>query len=734
MIRAPFNLTRLAFAVFACSAFTAQAQTTAGAESEKALSPIEQTTIIGSKEQAAELAGSAYVVTNEDIEQFSYTDINNILRDVPGVYLRQEEGFGLRPNIGIRGAVGERNNKITVMEDGILIAPAPYSGPAAYYFPSAGRLYSVEVLKGPATIANGPFTVGGAINLLSTPIPEQTAGSMNIELGQYGEQRLHVWAGSRTEQTGFMLETYQQHADGFQSIDRYDDNTGLKKQDYLLKGRWNTANTTDIYQQFDIKLSYASEDSDQTYLGTTNADFKKDPDRRYGLTHLDNMDNEHKSLVLSHLVQFNDNISLTTSVYQNKFKRNWYKVDKINGDGISSVIDAVNNGSATAIQKGMLEGTKDGTVAIKHNDREYTSQGIQSALNWQFETGNISHDLKTGIRLHQDEVDRFQPSDTYNQIDGYLQFASSNNNNVSTSDNRLQEADALSLYALDTMSITDKLDITAGLRYENYDSKETRRDMNNGTEEQTASNDVDDILPALGFTYQVHNNLQLLAGYSKGFAPAEASATNTDPEKSDNYEMGGRFKTQNLNIDLIGFYSDYSNAVKNCSVNSPCSNGAVSGSESYGSSEVQGIEFLTQYDYGFESGLHLPISLSYTYTDAKIQETTDSATKGDILANIPENMFSASIGLADDKWDTYLKAAYSSGTCPDTTCNRSKTEETDDLLVFDWVASYFVRSDIRTYIRVENLADERAIVSRLPAGARANRPRTAYIGFSWDFL
>ncbi len=37
------------------------------------------------------------------------------------------------------------------------------------------------------------------------------------------------------------------------------------------------------------------------------------------------------------------------------------------------------------------------------------------------------------------------------------------------------------------------------------------------------------------------------------------------------------------------------------------------------------------------------------------------------------------------------------------------------------------------YLKVENLLDERAIVSRQPDGARPNKPRTAYVGVEWRF-
>ena len=84
------------------------------------------------------------------------TDIQKILTAVPGVYMRTEEGYGLRPNISIRGTAIERSGKITIMEDGILVAPAPYTASSAYYFPTTARIHSVEVLKGPCLLYTSP--------------------------------------------------------------------------------------------------------------------------------------------------------------------------------------------------------------------------------------------------------------------------------------------------------------------------------------------------------------------------------------------------------------------------------------------------------------------------------------------------------------------------------------------------------------------------------------------------
>ena len=105
-------------------------------------------TILGNKYVARNRTGASYFLSTEDLEKFGYVDINRALRSVPGVTLYEEDGFGLRPNISLRGTSPQRSSKITLMEDGVLIAPAPYSAPAAYYFPSMLVWKPLKFLKG----------------------------------------------------------------------------------------------------------------------------------------------------------------------------------------------------------------------------------------------------------------------------------------------------------------------------------------------------------------------------------------------------------------------------------------------------------------------------------------------------------------------------------------------------------------------------------------------------------
>ncbi|MBK7634284.1 MAG: TonB-dependent receptor plug domain-containing protein [Saprospiraceae bacterium] len=144
-------------------------------------------------DRAKSIPGSGQYISIRKLEKLNHPNVNNILRVIPGVNIRDEEGFGLRPNIGLRGTPVNRSAKITLMEDGILIAPAPYADPSAYYFPTFARMQGVEVLKGSSQIKYGPYTIGGAVNLLSTAIPSDFKGFAQLSYGSFGTNQERIW-------------------------------------------------------------------------------------------------------------------------------------------------------------------------------------------------------------------------------------------------------------------------------------------------------------------------------------------------------------------------------------------------------------------------------------------------------------------------------------------------------------------------------------------------------------
>ena len=707
-------------------------------------SVIDEVRIVGQRAEARELTGSAYAIDTEELKKFSQTDINRVLRAVPGVYLREEEGYGLRPNIGIRGSGAERSSKISLMEDGVLIAPAPYADPAAYYFPTAGRMSAVEVLKGPETLRYGPFTVGGAMNMVSTPIPREAGGRVLGEIGGNGEQRVMGNYGAGAEQYGWVLETVQHQADGFHDIDRSGSDTGFEIEDYVAKGRLNSAEGARFHQQLDVKLQYSEESSHASYLGLSDADFDADADRRYGLSALDEMTNDHQGYSARYRFEFGEQLGLNLLWYRNEFKRDWFKLDRVNGQSMSSMISAINTGATAApLYQGWFDGTLDvNNVEIKHNNREYEAEGLQFTLDARFATGDWAHELEFGARRHEDEIDRFQPVERYNQVAGQLVYASELLP-TSASNNAIGTGDADSFWLLDRIT-RGALTLAPVVRVEDIETRNRQwsNDPARSGEPAVKGNHLsNETSLGLGATWDLNDEWQLLAGVHEGFAPPGAdSVEGTEAEESLNYEGGARYTAGRYSADAIFFYSDYRNTIKNCSVANPCTGGLTVGTESLGESEIRGVEVGVSAEFGDAAGTTWPLRVAYTYTDAEVTEDSETGNvlEGDNLADIPEQVVALSLGVVHPSgWDSYLNASYIDETCSTTTCDRAGVDDhfllTDDLFLVDWTAGYRLFEGLRVYAKVNNLFDEQVIVSRKPDGARANMPRTAYLGADWSF-
>ncbi|WP_417683621.1 TonB-dependent receptor family protein [Pseudidiomarina aquimaris] len=677
--------------------------------------------IIGDKQAARTVAGSSAVVAPEQLEVEVNTDINQLLKTVPGVYIREEDGQGLRPNIGIRAAAGGRSSKVTLLEDGVMVAPAPYSNPAAYYFPEAYRMHTIEVLKGAPLLRYGPQTTGGVINLVTTPIPQQRQGQVTLRMGENNSRDIHAYYGGTEGAWGWLIDTVQRDSDGFKEIDRSNRDAGHDIEDYLVKLRWSGVN-----QSLTAKAQYSEQVSNETYAGLTDVDFARNPNRRYGLTAIDQMDNQHTGLSLTYEADLADNLNLSVVGYRNEYKRDWFKGSP------SSLINAANAGDTEA--QAILDGTRDvQDLEYTHNNRAYESYGIEARL--QSSWGD--HQVEVGVRDHSDRMDRFQPVEVYDQVNGNLVYQETIQ--PTGGDNRLEGADAMAFWLADAWQATANLKVQATLRYEDVDTfREQFASVDRSDAPSARSSTAQEWLPGLSFTYDLNDSVQLLAGVHRGFAPLGGGATETDePETSTNYEFGARYQAQSLFAEAIFFRSDFNNQAESCSVASPCSNGATSGSYVTGEALVQGIELQLGNEWQLE-GARLPVSFNYTYTSAEISEDNalTGVQDGDTLADIPEQIFSAQIGLLlDNGWDNHAVVKYMDETCVSVGCQRddSAFATTESLFTVDWISRYPLSAQTTVFLKVENIFDEQVIISRLPYGARPNKPQTVSIGLDYRF-
>ena len=703
---------------------------------------IETIKIIGTQEDARSLSGFGNIITQEDLEVFEYTDIHKILSAVPGVNFRPEEGYGLRPNISIRGTYADRSGKITLMEDGILIAPAPYAASSAYYFPTTGRLAGIEVLKGSAAIANGPYTIGGSINMLSTPIPEESQIFVNQEAGENGTSRTHITYGNSAENYGFLLEAHVWETDGFDSFQDERGDTGFRKDDYIAKFRVNSDRGSDIYQELNFKYQWSEEDSDQTYVGLSNASFASDPHKRYGLSKYDNMDNDHETLSLNYTVDVGD-FGFSMTAYQNDFARNWFKVDKIDnqkvyglGNGINNIIGAANEGSADAAAILNGDNLQAVEIKLKNNNRVYESEGIDLKGSWS----NEMHNVTVGYRETEDSEDRMQWYATADWEGGKMGALTEGSMPGYSSNNRLTTAKASAFYINDVISLGD-LTLNLGYRSEEWEIKQKRYIDTQRTAVNTDKgypkklSDDDASMFGLGATYAINDNVLVYAGFNEGFTPTSGGA---DPEEAESTELGVRYSSGSYFVDFGYFNTDYQNMFGSCTA----SGGAVNDCEigdtfNAGEAEISGFELLAQTVIE-SGGMSFPLRVSYTSTDAEFKNTFDSSFWGDVtsgmsIPDLPDSQLALSAGFdTGTGWSGAATLYAFGGTCSVADC--SLGTKVDSYNQFDLSLTREINENADVYLVVTNVRDDEDIVARAPKnGARAQAPRVAMVGVRFSF-
>ncbi|MDC3308711.1 TonB-dependent receptor [Crocinitomicaceae bacterium] len=690
------------------------------------------------------LPGSAYYISPLEIEKFNYSDIHCVLKSIPGVNIQEEDGYGLRPNIGLRGSGVSRSSKITLMEDGILMAPAPYCAPSAYYFPTTGRMYAVEVLKGSSQIKYGPFTTGGALNLISTPIPQNLSGKININGGSFWGRNIHGYIGNTHGNFGYLVESFNYGSNGFKQLDN-GGNTGFNKNDFITKFQFTSKADARINQSILIKLGYCQETSNETYVGLTDNDFEISPYRRYAGSQMDVMNSTQNQLSLTHKIKPRKGLNLVTTFYRNNFQRNWYKLSSVrdsldNKVGISSILSAPDNHQR---HYDLLTGTSSvsgESFYVKGNNRSYYAQGIQSALNMNFKTGQINHEIQVGIRYHQDEMDRFQNQDQYSMNDGVM-FQTSVGE-LGTESNRVRSAYALASHIQYNLKYNN-LDITPGLRYEKIDLKEVdygKADPERqGIDVNFKENAIQVFVPGIGINYSLNSKTSIYGGIHKGFAPPGVTEGSL-PEKSINYELGTKHFSPYLNFQTVLFYTDYKNLLGN---DLAATGGNGSGTfYNGGAARTLGVELFatmrTLKMFKVKSKFTMPMTLSYTYTNAEFSSSFESdfeswgnVYEGYEFPYLAKHQVSGRLSLCYDKLEFYLNAKYNSTMRAQAGNDEiSLVENIPGYLIVDGVLKYHINEKICINLNIQNLTNKAYVVALRPAGLRPGLPRIIQFGIN----
>jgi Fe(3+) dicitrate transport protein len=674
------------------------------------------------------ITGSAITLQEEDLERRELNDIHRVLGEVPGVYFREEDGLGLRPNIGLRGANPDRSAKVTLMEDGVLLTPAPYSAPAAYYFPLVTRMVGVDVYKGPAAIRFGPQTIGGAINLRTREVPKSNLFKLDVAGGSRFQARVHGVAAAGTETWGLLAEGVFLRDDGFKVLDR-GGNTGFERGEFMVKGRVTPGDAW--RQQVEVKATLAVEDSRETYLGLTPEDFEATPNRRYATTALDRMQWNRLSVTGRWSAQPTDALTLSAVAYRHSFFRVWNRLDRFRrGPGLYDLLVQPVRGGLDGQFLGVLRGTVDSSsmdesLIVLNNARTFVSQGVQVEGQLEVTTGPVQHELEAGLRFHHDEILRNHTATGFAVADGAL-VRDALPVTQDTLNRGLSRAGALHLH--DTMT-WGRLLLSPGLRVELIDT--VFADELTGARSRGLQ-----AVPLLGAgaVVALPHGLNVFGGVHQGFSPVTpGQSLDIRPERALHGELGVRAPSRRRRLELVGFWSEYSNITGECTGSAGCVDDAINRQFNGGAARIVGLEALASMVIPLPADIELVPQVTYTLTSARFLSDFTSSNPiwgvvrtGDVIPYVPTHQGSARLIVNRQALSVSVGAEFSGGFVEEAGDGTGQPTVPGRVLL-DATASYRVGA-FQFYAQGTNLTNQQVVVARRPFGARPLAPLAVQAG------
>lgn len=684
------------------------------------------------------IPGSTASLSKNDIKLIAPLSANEMFRKFAGVHVVDEEGVGMRINIGIRGLDPDRSRGVLVLEDGIPISLNPYGEPELYYSPVIDRMSGLEVMKGSGQIIYGPQTIGGVVNYLTSGMPDKNELKVKISAGSGALANFLINHSAKiNNNVGLNTSIMHKRANqlGYVSFGIIDFNTKLflklnKKADLIYK------------------LGIYDEVSNSTYIGLTQTMFNQGNQDFTLMAPADVLKIRRYSSSLTHLYKFSKKTSLHSNVYAYTTTRNWQRQD-------------FSSSKSTSNQTGVIWGdtsVENGAIYMRnqnaHRDRQFQVFGMESKLNHEYLFLKRASEVKVGVRfLAEKAFEQRKNGKKYDAKSGDLV------------EDEIRTGNAISSFVHNQLALTSKIIFTAGVRFENYDYnrnilRNTFRVNNVNRIVDTnliAGNTIMTIIPGVGLNINIKPNNTIFAGVHKGFAPprlkdaitAQGVVYQLDAEESWNYEVGtrGTFK-QFLTYELTGFYMQFENQIIPVSESS---GGTGSGLVNGGQTIHQGIEasyklnILNMLSSKSRSKLHFQNNLSfvkaYYNKDRFINSGFEQINiKNNYTPYAPKYFHTASLnyelpmGLGFVANASFTGEQFGDELNSIVPSNDGREGMIKAFKVFDANVYYKIKKiNVQLTGSVKNLTNERYIASRRPQGIRVGLPRIAVVTFEMTF-
>lgn len=596
---------------------------------------LDRVVVVGTKERAATQPGSAQVLDQADLESARVLSVGEALRKVPGVVVRDEEGFGLRPNIGIRGLNPTRSTKVLLLEDGLPFAFAPYGDNASYFHPPIERYERIEVLKGTGMLRFGPQTIGGVINYITPEPPQAFEGEIDAAVGNEGYRRLRVALGAG----GHRFDAMAKEGDGAR------DNQSLRQGDFNYKFSTRLGDA----QSLTLRATYLREDSQVTYSGLTDAEYRAFG-ARYNPFKNDRFDLERFGASATWGLALGDSASLSANAYYYEFHRDW-------GRQSSSTTDGQCGAAFTNARLAGQVVNVDACNSRQMRNRDFTTWGIEPRLRATYTLGAVQGELEAGVRLHRERQARLQ-----------LNGASPTATTGTLVEHNLRDVAAWSAFVENRFDF-GRLAIIPAIRFE---SMEFTRENRLGAGARGAER-ISEWIPGIGATFEASPGVQVFAGVHEGFAPprVEDLIGNTgtvvavDAERSRNAELGVRGRLGRVfSYEVAAFDNDFDNQIAVGSI--------ASGSTplAQGQARYRGLEAAARATFEAAGPGQPYVQLAYTalpvaeQSSALVRVDNGQAVAGSAAGRrmpyAPRHTGSLRVGYVVGGWDMAVESVYTS--------------------------------------------------------------------------
>lgn len=657
-----------------------------GATNSKNELRIERTQIGKGDQELRDIPQSVTVMTEKLMSDRNLDDFREVLRTTAGVTFQAGETG--EEDVRLRGfSLGQAGD---IYRDGMRDAPL--------YERDTFNDDRVEIIKGSASMLFGKGSTGGVVNQVSKQPFLMTQHEVNATIGTGSEKRI---TGDLNFQTG------EDSALRLNLLGYDAENWGAKQRKIGVAPtfRWGIGTRDEFtvgayYLDIKGRSSYAHPwiiDSSGKIIPTL-------PARNfYGLDG-DHLNTSAKYVTFGHTHRFDNGGELKTRLRAGQYERD------LLGSPISfaqprptAVSDITDSTVLNRASKGRI-GKSDVVM-------------LQSDYSNTFELGGRKHQLLTGVDVYDESAKR--ANNYANPATRPPTTVGTPNDGAWVPDERATPVPfnkftsrSIGFYVQDTMELTDTFKLVAGARFDHF-----RASYNNA--DGTLSNARSDNLfsPRVGLIYQPNDTSSYYASYGTSFntsgdayqygvnvSAGTERSSNTGPEKSRNFEIGGKWDLfeKRAMAGVAIFYSEKYNE-RNTDPDTAAQQELLSGKRHAAGMEFNFAGRITPAWEVFWNHTWIPsakidksnVALSATGTGAQVE--------GDRPGLTPKHSGSL--------WTTYrvlpqlrlgLGANYRSSQSPD----GQRTYRTSSFVTFDAMAEYAINEKVSLKLNVTNLSNK----------------------------